>query len=446
MCARARFSHLFGKIRSTAILRRPSAKTLQRIATTWKDYSRQSLSYTRPCQKLIMPRYEVSIVYPTQQTYRCPVYEVCFSIYSSWTRHTTAAHPDDVLDLHFSCSTCEMKFASRRSVANHHTKTHGKASAPTRSDEDAGSVVCEFCEARFPSRRSMSQHVRNQHAAAASEQRAAQAATEEAGRRSLWTPHKHHLFTEALSRYGPNSNTKLASHIGSKTAKQVGMHKRIFLQDNPDWQYNPVTPEDGIPDTASTVGSSNIRNASTLNDDLTNATCNETTINTAATPPAPVADPPINIATTTNDPMLDSASGTSTRNPANTTGDDRTTLNASRPLHITNTNTTASDYTTSSNGPQMTSRQPIEPEAQQEIGVSNGSGRGTGEEGDGGEVEDGGTQRKEDSINPTDARDRAMRNCMVDLQALTGRTLREEEWAQLPPNGQCVTAWWTCKP
>ena len=36
-------------------------------------------------------------------------------------------------------------------------------------------------------------------------------------------------------------------------------------------------------------------------------------------------------------------------------------------------------------------------------------------------------------MGPTPSQ-RAMRNCMVDLQALTGRTLREEEWAQLPPN------------
>ena len=85
MCARARFSHHFGKIRSTAILRRPFAKTLQRIAPTQRLKPRRK-------KKWIMPEYAVTIHYPSQQLYKCPACETCYSIYSSFTRHTKIAH------------------------------------------------------------------------------------------------------------------------------------------------------------------------------------------------------------------------------------------------------------------------------------------------------------------------------------------------------------------
>lgn len=180
-----------------------------------------------------MPETSVKITYPTQQVYKCPVCGVSFSIYSSWTRHIATKHADTQLQLTFGCSTCDAEFESRRSVANHHTKIHGKPTTDHRRNEEAGTWTCEFCEGRFPNKKSRSQHIRNQHAAEASEQRATQAAGADP---RFWTPEEHQLFLDALQRFGPACNNTLAKHIPSKSGKQVANHKRIFLRDNPQWR------------------------------------------------------------------------------------------------------------------------------------------------------------------------------------------------------------------
>lgn len=41
---------------------------------------------------------------------------------------------------------------------------------------------------------------------------------------------------QCMHKYGPHSNITIASHVSTKSAKQVGMHKRIYLRDNPNWQ------------------------------------------------------------------------------------------------------------------------------------------------------------------------------------------------------------------
>ena len=123
----------------------------------------------------------------------CPVCDICFSIYSSWTRHIAATHPSADLQLRFNCSACDQTFQSRRSVANHHTKTRGNSASMTRRSSGAGELVCEFCEASFPTKRSMGQNIRNQHAAEARARRAERVANEES---RTWTLAEHRLFLE----------------------------------------------------------------------------------------------------------------------------------------------------------------------------------------------------------------------------------------------------------
>ena len=84
----------------------------------------------------------------------------------------------------------------------------------------------------FPSSKSRGQHIRNQHAAEASEERDTQS-RQQCPR--FWSPQEHSLFLDALAKYGTSSNFTIAKYIGTKTAKQVGTHKRIFLRDNPTW-------------------------------------------------------------------------------------------------------------------------------------------------------------------------------------------------------------------
>ena len=50
-----------------------------------------------------------------------------------------------------------------------------------------------------------------------------------------WSKQEHALFLEALQQVGPTSNIKISRIVGTKTAAQVGRHKRIFLCDHPGW-------------------------------------------------------------------------------------------------------------------------------------------------------------------------------------------------------------------
>ncbi len=134
--------------------------------------------------------YTVTISHQGQSSFKCPICEVSFAVYSSWTRHLKTKHTEEGVRCVFCCDVCGREFESKRSAANHHSKTHGATSPGRRSEEaDAGSFFCEFCSGHFPSERSVSQHIRNQHPAEASDQRATQAKQKED---RFWSPQDHH--------------------------------------------------------------------------------------------------------------------------------------------------------------------------------------------------------------------------------------------------------------
>ena len=99
--------------------------------------------------------FTVCINYPSQDTYKCPVCSSCYSIYSSWTRHLSSAHPDSKIDTKSKCDTCEQTFRTKRAVSNHHSKSHGKATSPPIASQEAGSFPCEFCQKSYLSKRSV---------------------------------------------------------------------------------------------------------------------------------------------------------------------------------------------------------------------------------------------------------------------------------------------------
>ena len=176
-----------------------------------------------------MESYSATILYPSQTVFTCPVCSSNYSIFSSWTRHLKS-HTTARVDCKFKCSTCDKEYDSRRAVSSHHGKSHGAAQISRMSN--SGEYHCEFCHQYYPSIKSRSQHIRNQHAAKARKQRASQASQQPSRQ---WSTQEHNMFLDALKKHGPSSNVVLAKAIGSKTAKQVSMHKRIFFRDHPGW-------------------------------------------------------------------------------------------------------------------------------------------------------------------------------------------------------------------
>ena len=67
------------------------------------------------------------------------------------------------------------------------------------------------------------------HASEASEKRN-HAASQSVSR--YWSDGEHQLFLDALYHLGPSSNIAISKSIGTKSAKQVGIHKCIFLRDH----------------------------------------------------------------------------------------------------------------------------------------------------------------------------------------------------------------------
>ena len=185
-----------------------------------------------PTDSTSTANFSVEVIYPKQNVFTCPVYNNSFSIYSSWTRHLSEKHPRTKIEKIFRCLDCERTFDSRRSISNHHSKTHGKATATARGNE-AGEYICEFCDDHFPAKRSLGQHIRNQHAAEASHKRALEW---QSTRINRWSPEEHQMFVDALNALGPGSNVAIARRVGTKSAKQVGVHKRIYLRDHPETQ------------------------------------------------------------------------------------------------------------------------------------------------------------------------------------------------------------------
>ena len=90
-------------------------------------------------------------------------------------------------------------------------------------------MECEFLNS-YPNKRSLAQHIRNQHAPEANKKRAEEAASEQS---RFWSNKEHALFLDALDTLGPGSNIAIAQFVGSKSTKQVGMHKKIFLKHHP---------------------------------------------------------------------------------------------------------------------------------------------------------------------------------------------------------------------
>ena len=186
----------------------------------------------------------VRLAYPSQASYKCPVCNYCYSIYSSWTRHLTQVHPQANISIKFQCDDCSKSYDNKRSISTHYSKSHGKPAASSREGPDAGTLSCEFCQENFPSKRSVAQHIRNRHPEEASDKRAAQAANWE---ERYWSTGDHQLFLTALAQFGPSSNVKIAQYIGTKSNKQVAMHKRIFLRNNPNWMQLNANPQSNSP-------------------------------------------------------------------------------------------------------------------------------------------------------------------------------------------------------
>ena len=125
------------------------------------------------------------IAFPLEATFRCPIRDLSYAMYTSWTRHLKS-HPQ-LVSLRFKCRECNKDFSTRRAISIHYSKTHGRAIHEVAT---VGEYPCEFCDKAFPSQKSQSQHIRNQHAAEASVQRAALASTVIS---RFWTEYEHSL-------------------------------------------------------------------------------------------------------------------------------------------------------------------------------------------------------------------------------------------------------------
>ncbi len=179
----------------------------------------------------------------------CPVCSISFRLFTSFTRHAANKHPGQVQFL-FECALCKQSYATKRSVSIHHAKMHSaqretidricsrnQTSSPNSSFEG---LRCPYCEDVVPSKRSLGQHIRNQHAAEASYDRDHDAQTIRPTRE--WSLDEHARFIDALEKFGPSSNIAISNAVQTKTCKQVGVHKRIFLRNNPDWISNHPPP------------------------------------------------------------------------------------------------------------------------------------------------------------------------------------------------------------
>ena len=180
--------------------------------------------------------------------FRCPLCDVSFKVYTSFTRHLHQRH-EGMLNLTFRCVVCSVTFPSKRSVSIHFGRSHSEARESLHARE--GEVLqsphaCCYCGEPCPSKRSLGQHIRNQHAAEASRDRARDAANQITRE---WTPAEHALFMDGLERYGPSNNRDIARLVGTKTIRQVSSHKTVFLRNNPNWTtHHPFPPPgDSVP-------------------------------------------------------------------------------------------------------------------------------------------------------------------------------------------------------
>ena len=170
------------------------------------------------------------------QLFRCPVCQLSYKMFTSLTRHLSAQHPGRV-EFTFKCGECSQCFSTKRSISIHYGRAHppgqrSPSSIQCRTSTISAAFQCSYCSESLPSKRSLGQHVRNQHAAEASKDRAEAAANTTCRE---WSPAEHARFLDALEKYGPDSNVRLAAAVATKSTKQVANHKRVFLRNNPNW-------------------------------------------------------------------------------------------------------------------------------------------------------------------------------------------------------------------
>ena len=166
--------------------------------------------------------------------FKCPVCAASYKLYTSFTRHAEASHPG-ALSFSFTCSSCSRPFTSKRAASIHFSKVHGARPVcpATTTSEEGARIPCPYYDDIFPSNRSVGQHIRCQHASEASTDRANEVSTVV---QRGWTDSEHNLFLDAVRRLGLASNTAIAALVGSKTHRQVAVHKSIFLRNNPGWR------------------------------------------------------------------------------------------------------------------------------------------------------------------------------------------------------------------
>ncbi len=178
--------------------------------------------------------------------FKCPVCAASYKLYTSFTRHAEASHPG-ALSFSFTCSSCSRPFTSKRAASIHFSKVHGARPVcpATTTSEEGARIPCLYCDDIFPSNRSVGQHIRCQHASEASNDRANEVSTVV---QRGWTDSEHNLFLDAVRRLGLASNTAIAAFVGSKTHRQVAVHKSIFLRNNPGWRlyHPPLSPSQRV--------------------------------------------------------------------------------------------------------------------------------------------------------------------------------------------------------
>ena len=111
----------------------------------------------------------VVINYPNQPIYKCPFCSICYSIYTSWTRHLKVVHSSHPIGITFKCNKCPEESENRHSISAHYTKAHGQVPTERPYSTKSGGLKCDFCNKYYPTKRSLGQHIRNQHGAEASE-------------------------------------------------------------------------------------------------------------------------------------------------------------------------------------------------------------------------------------------------------------------------------------
>ena len=184
----------------------------------------------------------MDIIHPTQTRFPCLICNTWFPILSSLTRHFTKSHPEYTLAMRFCYAMCDYTHPSKRSIGCHF-RSHGVAAAPIHVAV-ADDFVCPHCVVHLPSKNSCSQHIRAQHMVEACAARAAKA---DDGRRRLWDAIEIQSFEDAVRRVGPDSNIKIAAIVGTHSAKQVGVFKRRYFSDYPEWLKNNFRPSSSPP-------------------------------------------------------------------------------------------------------------------------------------------------------------------------------------------------------